>query len=216
MKHSFAILGLGRFGRKVADGLIEGGADILVADRDEEVIREYSGRVTSAIVAELSDEKALRSMGIGSVDVVIVAMGENLEASILSCMVAKEAGASKVIAKASSRRMGEILLKVGADEIIFPEEESAFRTAKRLISNNFLDYYELEDNLCLVEIAPKAEWVGKTLRELNLRNVYRVNVVAIREESKMISHIDSDIPIKSDSRMLMVMEKKDLKKLDAN
>ena len=214
MNQSFAVLGLGRFGRKVADALIDGNADVLVADRDEEIVNQYSASAASAIVAELSDEKALRSMGIGSVDVVILAMGENLEASILSAMVAKELGVPRVLAKASSRRMGEILMRVGADEIIYPEEEAAFRTAKKLLSDTFLDYYDLGDTLSLVEMRPRKEWIGKTLKELELREKFKLNVVAVREKGGAFVHISADIPLTVDAEMLIVAEKDQLNKLD--
>ena len=214
MNQSFAVLGLGRFGRKIADSLIDGNADVLVADRDEEIVKSYAQKATNAVVAELSDETALRSIGISSVDVVILAMGENLEASILSAMVAKELGVSRVIAKAASRRMGEILLKVGADEIIYPEEEAAFRTAKKLLSTNFIDYYELGESLSLVEMHPKKDWVGHSLKELDLRQNLGLNVVAVREPGDSYIHIRPDVPLTEASEMLIVAEQNSLKALD--
>ncbi|MBR4767612.1 MAG: TrkA family potassium uptake protein, partial [Lachnospiraceae bacterium] len=154
-------------------------------------------------------------MGLGSVDTVIIAMGENLEASIMAAMVAKEVGVNKVIAKASSKRMAEILLKIGADEIIFPEEDAAFRTAKSLLSDTFLDYYDLGDHLSLVEMYPKPAWIGQTLKELNLRKREGLNVVAIREKGGSFVHINGDTVLTETSEMLIVAEKKKLRKLDS-
>ena len=213
MKHSFAILGLGRFGKNVAEALYQEGADIIVADRDEETINRFSEIAVSAVVAELSDAASIKAIGLSEIETVIVAMGENLEASIISTMVAKECGVPYVIAKASSKRMGDILMKVGADRIVYPEEEAAFRTAKHLISDNFLDYYDLDDTLCIVKLKPRKEWIGKSISELRLRNRYHLNVVAVREEKEMLSHVDPERKLTDESTLLVVTEQKELNKL---
>ena len=215
MTKSYAVLGLGRFGKKVAEALIDGDADVLVADRYPEPLKQFQHTAANAVIADLSDEEALRSMGLGSVDTVIIAMGENLEASIMTAMVAKELGVEKVIAKASSKRMADILLKVGADQIIFPEEDAAYRTAKSLLSDTFLDYYDFGDQLSLVEMYPKPSWVGRTLKELNLRKEEGINVVAIRESGGSFVHITGDTVLNKTSEMLIVAEKNELKKLDS-
>ena len=214
MNKSFAVLGLGIFGSKLTQTLAESGAEVLIADNDEEKIKQFSDMVDTAIAADLSSEEAIRALGIGDMDVVVICMGEQLETSILCAMVAKELGVPKVMAKASSRRMGEILKKIGVDEVIFPEEEAAFRTAKRLVSQNFLDYYDLDDNLCLVNMKPKDEWVGKSLVELNLRGKYDVNVVAIKEQGGKFEQVDPKKPLTASSLLLLVVHKKNLKKFN--
>ncbi len=214
MKKSYAVLGLGRFGRKVAEALIEGNADVIVADRDPERVNSFQRSAANAIIADLSDEQTLRSIGLGDVDTVIITMGESLESSIMAAMVTKELGVKRIIAKASSKRMADILLKVGADEIVFPEEEAALRTAKSLLSNTFLDYYDLGDRLSLVEMYPKKAWVGRKLRDLNLRSEEGYNVVAIREKGGSFVCITGDTVLTETSEMLIVAEKAKLKKLD--
>ena len=127
---SFVVFGLGKFGQAIADKLLESGADVMVVDNDEDIIEQYSSKATTAIEADLTDAAAIKALGISNVDCAIVSMGMSLEASIICTMVSKECGVKCVVAKAGSERMGKVLTKVGADEIIFPEEESGIRTAK--------------------------------------------------------------------------------------
>ena len=133
-KKSFAVLGMGRFGRGVALALAQNGEEVMIVDKIGENIDQYASQVTYAIVADLADEEAVQDLGLGNMDAVIVAMGMDLEASILSVMIAKESGAKEVIAKAKSRRMGEILLRVGADRVIYPEEEMGKWVAKSILA----------------------------------------------------------------------------------
>jgi trk system potassium uptake protein TrkA len=137
----------------------------------------------------------------------------SLEASIICTMVSKECGVKWVVAKSGSERMGTVLKKVGADEIIYPEEESGIRTARRLIASNFLEYFDISNELCLVEMAPKDKWVGKTLKELNLRKKYGVNVIAIKD-GVVKESIDPDEPLKAENPLIMILHKNNLSKLD--
>ena len=210
---SYAVFGLGRFGRKVALTLYNLGADVMVVDRDQELLEKFSGHSTYAIQADLSDPEDIKGLGLENTDVVIVAMGSDLTSSIMSVMVSKEVGVPYVMAKAADERMGSILEKVGADKVIFPEEETAARTARKLMSDTFLEFFDIDDNLCLLEMKPKKEWVGKNLIELNLREKYSINVVAIKSHSGMKSYIDPKKPLKEDTELLVIAEKDDLNKL---
>ncbi|MCR5762727.1 MAG: TrkA family potassium uptake protein [Treponema sp.] len=213
--NSFVIFGLGKFGQAVADKLIDSGAQVIVVDDSEDIIEAYSSKATSAIVADLTDASAVKAIGISHVECAVVAMGTSLEASIMCTMVAKESGVRWVVAKAGNERMGRILTKIGADQIVFPEEESGMHTAKSLIASNFLEYFEINEDLCLVEMEPKEKWVGKTLKELNLRKQYGVNVIAIRDGA-VKDYVDPDIPLKAETPLLMLIHKKNLEKLDRN
>ncbi len=214
MNKSFAVFGLGRFGRKVALSLYDMGAEVMVVDRDQELLEKLSGHVTYAIEADLSDAEDIKGLGIENTDVVIVAMGSDLTSSIMSVMVSKEIGVPYVVAKASDERMGSILEKVGADKVIFPEEETAMRTARKLMSDSFLEFFDIDDNLCLLEMRPKKEWIGKNLIELNLREQYSINVVAIKSNNEMRSYIDPKKPLSESDELLVIAEKDDLKKLN--
>ncbi|MBO7486025.1 MAG: TrkA family potassium uptake protein [Spirochaetaceae bacterium] len=213
--NSFVVFGLGKFGQAVADKLIESGAQVMVVDNSEDIIEAYSSKATTAIVADLTDTSAIKAIGISHVECAVVAMGSSLEASIMCTMIAKESGIKLVVAKAGNKRMGQILKKIGADQIIFPEEESGIRTAKSLIVSNFLEYFEINEDLCLVEMEPKEKWIGKTLKELDLRKKYGANIIAIKD-GIMKDFVDPDLPLKADAPLLMLIHKKNLDKLDKN
>ena len=216
MGKSFAVFGMGRFGRKLATSLYDMGADVMIVDKDPELLEKLSGKATFAIEADLSNADAINGLGLENTDVVVVAMGSDLTASIMSVMVSKEIGVPYVIAKASDERMGNILRKVGANEVIFPEEEAGFRTARILLSDTFLEFFDIDDNLCLLEMKAKKEWIGKNLIELNLREKYHINVVAMKgsDRGRMHSSFDPKLPLEADTQLLVVVKKADLKKLE--
>ena len=210
MKKSIAVLGMGRFGQFLTDALCKEGADVMIVDDDEETIRRFSGTVSCAIKADLTDPEAIRAVGLGDVDVAVVSMGSSLEASIMCVMMAKELGVPYVIAKAASLRMGDILRRVGADEIIYPEKESAEMTARRVLSSDFVEFFNLGSDLCVFSMRPKKEWVGKTLRELKLRDQYRLNIVAMRENGVTSATMDPDRPLASNVELFAIAHQGDL------
>ncbi len=213
MEKSVAVIGLGRFGKKLACSLYDMGADVLAVDRNEEIVASVSGNVTYAVTADVTNPDAIKGLGIKEMDAVVVAMGSDLTSSIMAVMVTKELGVPYVMAKASDHRMGQILERVGADKIIFPEEETGLRTARTLLSDSFLEFFEIDKNLCLLEMKPKKEWVGKNLVELNLREKYKINVVAVKDNSEMRSFIDPYRPVEEETELLVILEKSDLKYL---
>ncbi|MBQ2602675.1 MAG: TrkA family potassium uptake protein, partial [Oscillospiraceae bacterium] len=212
MKKSVAILGLGTFGKYLAEEFFESGADVLIADNNEESVSQLSDKAAYAMTADLSDPEAIKGLGIEHMDMVIVSMSQSLEPSIMCVMVAKELGVPFVIAKASNSRMADILKKIGADEVINIEEDAAFRNVKRLMSDDFLDYFDLGSDLCVVEIYPKPDWVGKTLRQLRLRERMNINVVARKDEELRSELIDPNEPLRAQDRLIVVAEKADISK----
>ncbi|MBO6166701.1 MAG: TrkA family potassium uptake protein [Eubacterium sp.] len=213
MSKSIAVFGIGRFGKSLALRLADMGVDVMVVDNNPEDIEKIADKVTYAIEANLTNADAIQALGLDDIDVVVVAMGSDLQASIMSVMIAKEMGVPYVMAKASDERMGAILTKVGADKIIYPEEESGFRTARVLASESFLDYFDLAGNLCVLEMKPKKEWIGKNLIELNLRGAYNINVIAIKDERGTSASIDPKKPLTENDELFVVVEKKDLKNI---
>ena len=212
MKKSVAVLGLGRYGKSISENLYNMGADVLVVDRDEKLVSEFAPKCTSAVCADLAVEEEVAALGLKDMDIVVVSMADNLSASIMSVAVAKEQGVPCVVAKASSDRMASILLKVGADKILDPEGEGGFRSARILLSSSFQDFFKVDDNMYMVEMKPKDEWIGRTLIELELRGKNNLNVVAVRSKGEMWHFIDPKKPIPQDSFLLIVMEKKDMAK----
>ena len=210
MSKSFAVIGLGRFGKKLACSLYDMGNDVMAVDKNAEIVAGVADYVTYAIEADVSNPDVVHGLGLDEMDVVVVAMGSDLTSSIMAVMIAKEQGVKYVLAKAKDHRMGQILERIGADKIIYPEEETGLRTARTLTSDSFLEFFDIDDNLCLLEIRPRPEWIGKNLIELNLREKYHVNVVAVKDHSEMRSFIDPERPLEEDTELLVILEKADL------
>ena len=212
---AFAVLGLGSFGMGAANELTERGAEVLVVDRNERLIEENAKRFTQAVIADLTDPEAIGQLGLGSMDAVIVDMSQDLEASIMCVMVAKEKGVHRVIAKAENKRKSDILKKVGADQIVFPEQESGTRTAFQLMFPDILRFFDLTSDLVIVEMQPREEWCGRTLLELELRKKHGINVIAFRRDDKVYDVRSESDMIRSGESMLIVTSKENLEKLEA-
>lgn len=213
MSVSIAILGLGKYGRSLAENMYKLGADVLVVDKDPVLIDEFSSKVNSAICADMTNEAEINELGLGNLDVVVVAMGSNLEATILSVAVAKEKGVSFVMAKTASDRMSAILKKIGVDKIIDPEEESGLRTARILSSGRVMDYIDMDGNLCMVEIKPKKKWLGHNLMELDIRKTENINIVAMKSGKEKWNFPDPQKKISESTSLMAILEKKDLKNI---
>lgn len=216
MSKQFAVIGMGRFGSSLAIQLFNEGADVLVIDKSDKRIQENAGTVTHAVVADTTDENALAELGIRNMDVVVVAIGDDIQASILTVLILKELGVKKIIAKAITNPHAKVLTQVGADKVVFPERETGLRIAKNLMSPNVLDFIELSDEYNIEEIVAEPFMVGKSLRELDFRANFKVSVIAINSGGKMnISPMPDDI-IRMDDVLVVLGEKKFLKKLGLN
>lgn len=214
-KQSFAVIGLGKFGGNVAMELSAAGAHVLAIDIDEERVADIADYVTYAVRADVCDSKAMASLGISNMDAVIVAVTGSLDASIMATILAKEAGVPLVIAKAKEELHAKILKKTGADRVIVPERESGIRVAHNILAGNFLEFVELSEKIRMVEVEVKPEWVGKTLRELKLRNKYQANVIAMREsaESEALINIDPDMKLQAEMSLWLVLDKNKMEML---
>jgi trk system potassium uptake protein TrkA len=176
----FAVIGLGRFGTSVATSLFRQGYDVLAIDEDEERTQKFSDEVTHVVQADSTDENALKALGIRNFDVVVVAIGEDIQANVMTTLLLKELGVPYVVAKAKNALHGRMLEKVGADKVVYPERDMGTRVAHNIISRNVLDYIELSPNLSIVEVTTPKEFIGKSLAEANLRPRFGINVVAIK------------------------------------
>ena len=178
----FAVIGLGRFGFSVAESLIKKGAQVLAIDKNEEKVQEMSEIATYAVTLDATDESALKSIGIQNVDVAIVSIGEDIEASVLVVMILKEMGIKEIIAKAITDLHGRILVNLGVSRVIFPEGEMGKRLANSLVIPSVLDFIQLSDEYSIAEIPAPKEFEGQTLKELGIRARYNMNVLAIRRK----------------------------------
>lgn len=185
-RKEFVVIGLGRFGGSICRELTNLGMSVLAIDKKEEVVNDYSEIVTEAVVADTTDESVLKNLGIRNFDHVIVAIGDDIQSSILTTLILKEIGVKKVTAKALNEHHEKVLKKIGADQIVHPERDMGRRLAHNLVSSNVLDYLELSDKHSLVEIAVNQSFAGKTIIELDVRARYGLNIVAIRRNHDMI------------------------------
>ena len=210
MRKSFAVLGMGKFGQSIAVELSRLGAQVLAVDQNEDLVDQVKDQVERAAVTDLCDPDSIKKLGIADMDTVIVTMSTSMEASIMCCMVAKESGVKRVVAKAKDRLMGQILARVGADEVIYPEEESAHRNAYRLFSPEILDFFNIQDTLSLIEMVPKSSWIGHNLVELNLRRKYNMNVIGIKSDGGEIENPDPERPIGENDTLMVILRKSDV------
>lgn len=182
----YAVIGLGRFGSTLARQLAEYGAEVIAIDREEERVAEVRNHVSVALQMDGTDERSLTEQGVGKVDVAIVGMGENIEATQLATVILKNRLAVKrVVVKSPGPLQDAILSRIGADEVISPEKESAIRLAQRLLSPRIVDYIELSEGHSLVQLEAPKKFHGKTIRELDIRNAFAVNIVAIKKRKEV-------------------------------
>lgn len=212
-KYSYAVFGLGRYGRAVATELVNSGAEVLAVDINEDLVNSASSDLPYCKCADVTDAEVIKKLGIANVDVVIIAIATNLEASVMAVMLCKEAGVKTVIAKCSSEIDYKILKKIGADQVIFPENESGIRLAKSLLSSGFTDIIELSKDVSMVELDVRPEWLGKSLLELNLRRRYSINVVAIIENERITVAIDPEKPLTKAMKLIVIANTTRIEKL---
>lgn len=212
---SFLIIGMGKFGSSLARELAELGHDVLIMDRNEERVSEIADVVTHSVIADAGEEETLRSVGIANFDVAVVAIGGNIEESVLITMLLKELGVPKVVSKAHSDLHMKILKKIGADIVVFPERDMGVRLAQRLSSKNIVDYIGLSGEHSLAEVGIRSEWVGKTLGELDFRAEYGVNVIAVTNPQSEKTHVSptAEYRIENDDELIVVGRNSDIKKL---
>ncbi len=212
-KKTYAVFGLGRYGIAVAKELVENGMEVIAVDLEQKIVNDAAAFLPVCKCADVTESEVIDRLGIANIDTVIVCMAGNLEASVMAAALCKEAGVKTVIAKCANEMQRKILLRVGADKVVFPENESGIRLAKNLLSSGFIDMISLSKEISMIEIDVKNEWVGKNLIELNLRKKYSFNIVAIREGKKVNVTIDPEQPLKKDMNLIVLANTSKLSKL---
>ncbi len=210
---SYAVFGLGRYGFSVARELVNNGMDVLAVDMDEELVNDAVIDIPICKCADITDPDVVKQLGIANIDVVIIAIASNLEATVMATTLCKEAGVPTVIVKCANEMHEKILYRIGADKVVIPENESGIRLAKNLVSSGFVDVIDLSDDISMVEIPVKSEWVGKSLIELNLRKKYSMNVVAIRKRENVTIDINPEMPLAEDMELIVIAATNKLAKL---
>lgn len=184
-KKQFVVIGLGRFGTSIATTLYSLGNDVLVIDKNEDLIQDISSEVTHAVQADATDENALKSLGIRNFDVAIISIGGDIQSSVMATLLFRELGVKYIIAKANGELHAKVLYKIGADRVVLPEKDMGVRVAHNIISSSILDYIELSSDYSIMELKAFEDWVGKDLKSLNLRKKYGINVIAIKKGEKI-------------------------------
>lgn len=210
---SYAVFGLGRYGRAVAEELVNNGAEVLAVDEDMDTVNNAVETLPVCKCADVTEPEAIKRLGISNVDVVIIAMASNLEASVMATTLCKEVGVETVIVKCGNELHQKILRRVGADKVIFPEKESGVRLARNLLTAGFSEMIELDDEVSMVELDVKNEWVGKNLIELSLRKKYSINVVAIRKDDEITTTVDPAMPLEKNMQLIVIAKTTKLQKL---
>ncbi len=203
-RKTYAVFGLGRYGKAVARELVENGMEVIAVDVDERNVNDAAAYLPVCKCADVSDAEVISRLGIGNIDTVIVCMAGNLEASVMAITLCKEAGVKMVIAKCADEMQQKILLRVGADQVVFPENESGIRLAKNLLSSGFIDMISLSKDVSMIEIDVRDEWCGKNLIELNLRKKYGFNIVAIKKGESVDVNINPEQVLDAQSSLIVI------------
>ena len=203
-KRTYAVFGLGRYGMAVARELVDNGMEVIAVDDNQEIVNDAAAFLPVCKCADVTDSEVIERLGIADIDMVIICMASNLEASVMAVTLCKEAGVGTVIAKCANEMHQKILLRVGADHVVFPENESGIRLAKNLLSSGFIDMISLSKDVSIVEITVRDEWVGKNLIELNLRKKYGLNIVAIKQNEQVNVNINPEAPLDKSMTLIVI------------
>ena len=233
MKKTYIVIGLGRFGSAVAQRLYELGSEVLAIDLRPELVQKMESRVTCAAVCDARDEDALRTLGVRNYDCAIVAIGGDgtfrgaqalskyginviggdLATSVVATLNLKELGVQRVVCKATDETQRRALEKIGADHVVVPERESGIKLAQSLTSSSILDFIELSPDCGIAELQTPSEWCGKSIRELDIRAKYGVNVIAVRENGKVHVTVDANRPLNEHITLVLLGENDRLAKV---
>lgn len=209
----FLVIGAGRFGCSLSSTLYKLGHDVLVVDQNEEIINTLSNTVTHAVQGDATNERTIKALGVSNFDVVIIATGSDIQASILIAILLKESGAKYIIAKAQEELHAKVLYKMGVDKIVFPERDMGVKIAQSLVSSNIMDYIELSPEYRIVEVVALEEWVGKNLGQINMRVRYGINVMAIKKDTHINVSPTASTVIEEGNVLIAIGHIDDLKKL---
>jgi trk system potassium uptake protein TrkA len=212
---SVLIIGMGTLGRHLARKMTEFGNEVMIVDKDEDIIQEMAQEISNAIVGDCAAEGVLRSLGVNNFDFCFVTVGEDFYAALEITAILKELGAKCVISKAKKNRQAEFLKKIGADEVFYPEEEMAESLAIKYTVDNIYDYIELTDEYSVFEMPMIKEWIGKTIVEANVRKEYGINIIAIKNGGHMNPSPEPEYVFKEGDHIIVIGKAKDVLKISA-
>lgn len=212
---SILVIGMGRFGRHLANKLVSLGNDVMIVDRDEKIINDMSNNFTEAYIADCTVESNIKSLGVNNFDICFVTIGDNFQASLEITSLLKEAGANYIISKATIDVQAKFLKKIGANEVIYPERDMAEKLAIKHNATKIFDYIELTNDYALFEIPVIPLWVNKSILEVDVRKVYHVNIVAIKKGEEIVSSPEAAYVFEADDHIILIGKQADVYKLTA-
>lgn len=212
----FIIIGIGKFGESIATNLYKMGHDVLAVDIDEERVQYIANKVTHAVQADATEEGTLEALGVKHFDGAVVTIGESVQASILITLLCKELGIRHVLVKAQNELHAKVLYKIGADRVVFPERDMGLRVAHSIVSTSFLDYIELTPDYSIVELKAAKDWQGKSLKDLNIRAKYGINIMAIKQDDKVVVSPAADDVIQRDDVLVVIGKAEDINRFQEN
>ncbi|CAD2077041.1 Ktr system potassium uptake protein A [Jeotgalicoccus aerolatus] len=204
MKKEIAVIGLGRFGGSIVMELSEMDVDVLVIDTDEARVNEYQDYYSEGVIGDSTDEAMLKSLGIKNYDNVIVAIGDNIQSSILTTLILKDLGVKKVTTKAQNSYHGRVLEKIGADTVVHPERDMGRRIAHRLVSSSVVEYLEVSNHHSIIEFTSSAKFENKRINDLNMRKKFGISIIAIKRDNDLIVSPDPNISILSGDILILI------------
>lgn len=210
---SILVIGMGRFGRHLAKKMQELGNDVLIVDKDSTVIEQFSTLFTDAQIADCTNESALRALGVSHFDICFVAIGDDFQSSLVITALLKELKAKFVVAKAKQDIQADLLIRIGADEVVYPEREMAEKLAVRYNATNIFDYIELTKEYAIYEIPVPDAWVGKTILEINIRQKYKINIIAMKVNNDLKLLPGADYRFEETDHMVVIGKAADVFKL---
>lgn len=213
MKKSFAVFGMGDFGKSIALELMNMGAEVLACDIDDTKTAAVSDYVTTAVTFNALDEGAYKKLGLSNMDGVVVSMTGSLDASVMAILKAKEANVPFVLAKAADKTQQLIFEKIGADRVAIPEELIGRRLARSLATRSFLDYVDISDKIKMVEIKISEKWIGRSIAELDIRNKYGITVIAIKRADELLTYFDPTFLFEAGDNVIIIADNKRLNSL---
>lgn len=213
-RKQFLVIGLGQYGLSVASALADMGCEVVAVDINEERVQNIADKVTYAVTADAADEEVMENLGVNNMDAAVIAITNNMEASILATIILKDLGVPKVIVKASSEIHKKIALKVGADSVVFPEKEMGVRTARNLTATNFVDLVELSSDFSIIEVPVQPQWKGRSIREIGFREKHKINIIAVKDGTNIDVSPDPNAPLSEKQCLVMIGDNRSLRKLD--
>ena len=210
---SILVIGLGRFGRHLAKKMMDLGNDVMIVDKDAEIIEHYSMTFTDSQIADCTNSAVLRSLGVHHFDICFVCIGGDFQSSLVITALLKELKAKYVVAKAKQDIQADLLSRIGADEVIYPEREMAETLAVRYSANNLFDYIELTKEYGIFEISVPTSWIGRSIKELDVRRKYRINIIGIKYEDELKLLPGADYCFKEEDHIMLIGKRDEMDKL---